>query len=332
MNDKIQTVTGLDEMELLTNFEDGWPFLTFRKSVKRCKLRINILALSIIKKKWFEAATIIVIMVNCMTLTTSKADVEPTEAENMIENVFLVLYSVEMVLKILGLGFIFGKGAYLTDPFNILDFFIVMSSYLSMLQNQDSTSEEGGLSLSSLRAFRVLRPLRAVNNIPGLRLIVQSIMSALPLLKDTIIVLLFFFLIFAIGGVNLFSGMLRQRCINIEDGGLFYDEEGNEVICGDVASCEDGYFCGKRILNPNYDVTNFDNIFWAMLVIFQCVTLEGWSDVMVLYQKVYHYYVFLFFVPLVFIGAFFLLNLTLAVINTSFNESQERIKKAKLDH
>ena len=110
-----------------------------------------------------------------------------------------------MVLKILGLGFIFNRGAYLRDAFNILDFFIVVSAYLSMMQNDSN----GGLSLSSLRAFRVLRPLRAVNNIPGLKLIVKSIVAALSLLADAVIVLLFFFLIFAIGGVNLFSGMLR---------------------------------------------------------------------------------------------------------------------------
>lgn len=76
-------------------------------------------------------------------------------------------------------------------------------------------------------------------------------------------------------------------------------------------------------------MTNFDNIFWALLNIFQCVTLEGWSEMMVLYQKVYTYYVLLFFVPLVFIGAFFLLNLTLAVINTSFNDAQELTKQKK---
>ena len=75
-----------------------------------------------------------------------------------------------MVLKILGMGFLFNKGAYLRDYFNMLDFFIIMSAYLSMMQSTESS--EGGLSLSSLRAFRVLRPLRAVNNIPGLRLIV----------------------------------------------------------------------------------------------------------------------------------------------------------------
>lgn len=93
-------------------------------------------------------------------------------------------------------------------------------------------------------------------------------MSALPLLKDTIIVLAFFFLIFAIGGVNLFSGMLRQRCIETESGSVLLDADGEEVLCGSNTTCDDGYFCGKRITNPNYDVTSFDNIFWALLAIF----------------------------------------------------------------
>ena len=170
-----------------------------------------------------------------------------------------------MVLKILGMGFIFNKGAYLRDSFNILDFFIVMSAYFSML---DSEGSSVGISFKSLRAFRVLKPLRAVNNIPGLKLIMSAIMSALPMLKDTIIVLLFFFLIFAIGGINLFSGMLRYRCIKIDTGTVLVDENDGEVICGTAQICEEGYFCGKRILNPNYDITSFDNIFWAMLAIF----------------------------------------------------------------
>ena len=47
---------------------------------------------------------------------------------------------------------------------------------------------------------------------------------------------------------------------------------------------------------------------------------------MIMYQKSYAKFVFMFFVPLVFIGAFFLLNLTLAVINSSFNENNRKIK------
>lgn len=180
-----------------------------RKKIRRIAIYINMVALNIIKRKAFEACTIVVIMANCITLTMSNANQEPTESEILMENIFQALYTIEMVLKILGMGFLFNKGAYLRDYFNMLDFFIVTSAYLSMLQSSSGQGESEGLSLSSLRAFRVLRPLRAVNNIPGLRLIVQSIMSALPLLKDTIIVLLFFFLIFAIGGVNMFAGMLR---------------------------------------------------------------------------------------------------------------------------
>jgi len=59
-----------------------------------------------------------------------------TPTEDLLENVFLALYTMEMVFKILGLGFIFsGPGSYLRDPWNILDFTIVMSAYLTIIQD-----------------------------------------------------------------------------------------------------------------------------------------------------------------------------------------------------
>lgn len=87
-----------------------------------------------------------------------------------------------MILKILGLGFLFNKGAYLRDPWNVLDFVIVMSAYLTISQDliaiyendgvkpvkTAENSGDQGLSLNSLRAFRVLRPLRAITSIKGL--------------------------------------------------------------------------------------------------------------------------------------------------------------------
>ena len=131
-----------------------------------------------------------------------------------------------MCIKIVGQGFIIGKKTYLHDSWNILDFVIVMSAWLSIAQDlmpQDenyvaNVDEEESLSLSSLRAFRVLRPLRAITSIKGLKLLVSAVLKALPLLGDSIIVLMFFFLIFAIGGVNLFSGMLKQRCVSFDTG------------------------------------------------------------------------------------------------------------------
>ena len=131
-----------------------------------------------------------------------------------------------MCLRIFSLGFIFNKNSYLRSYWCILDFICVTTAYMEMFG--------GGGSLSGLRAFRVLRPLRFVNNIEGLRVIVSSVMAAIPVLQDTIIVLFFFFLIFAIGGLNLFMGMLKQRCVNIQTGDNLLDSDGVEVICGSL--------------------------------------------------------------------------------------------------
>lgn len=126
-----------------------------------------------------------------------------------------------MILKVLAMGFLFNKGAYLRDSWNMLDFVIVISGYLGYIM------EGGGANLSVLRSFRVIRPLRTISSIEGLRIIVSALVSSLPLLRDTILVLLFFFVIFAIAGVQLFSGILKNRCFNIETGDRFY-EDGND--------------------------------------------------------------------------------------------------------
>ena len=63
---------------------------------------------------------------------------DPTNEENsafsiIIENLFLSLYTLEMLLKIIGLGFVLNKGSYLRDPWNILDFIIVTLAYVQII-------------------------------------------------------------------------------------------------------------------------------------------------------------------------------------------------------
>lgn len=94
-----------------------------------------------------------------------------------LEHVFLLLYSIEMILKILGLGLIIGDNAYLTDSWNILDFVIVLSSYPPYFQNNNVLSLDGesvkspGLDLGGLRSFRVMRPLRTISTVKGLKIL-----------------------------------------------------------------------------------------------------------------------------------------------------------------
>lgn len=77
-------------------------------------------------------------------------------------------------------------------------------------------------------------------------------------------------------------------------------------ICGNK-SCPDGYTCVKRIANPNFGVTNFDNILYSFLLVFQIVTLEGWSEIMYWVFDAFTEITVLYFVVLIFVGAYFII-------------------------
>lgn len=75
----------------------------------------------------------------------------------MFDDVIFAFFALEMMIKMIAMGF-WGRGTYLADSWNRLDFFIVMSGALEFVDN---------LNLTAIRAIRVLRPLRAINRIPS---------------------------------------------------------------------------------------------------------------------------------------------------------------------
>ena len=321
-NNDFVVIVEQDSYEKLEVYRDRCPCLRIRKWMMKIRLMITKSAYVIISNPLFEYASLLVIIANSIVLTLE----DPTDPNSgstgflaTLDTIFLILYTIEMILKIIGLGFVLNKGAYLRESWNILDFIIVVSAYLQILISS-------GANLSVLRSFRVLRPLKTISGIEGLRVIVSALMKAVTLLVDTVIILCFFFIIFAIGGVQLWSGVLKKRCVNEYTGVI----QSNR-LCGSV-DCKPGFFCGKTNENPNFGVTNFDNILYSLLVVFQSVTLEGWSVIMVDVQKAFNILSLLFFIPLVFIGAFFLLNLTLVVIKSKFTEEHEANKERKKHH
>jgi hypothetical protein len=62
-----------------------------------------------------------------------------------------------------------------------------------------------------------------------------------------------------------------------------------------------GMFCA-RFDNPNDGMTSFDNVVWAWLTIFQCITQEGWTDVMFWLQDAVSPWVLVYFVVLIVTG------------------------------
>ena len=70
----------------------------------------------------------------------------------------------------------------------------------------------------------------------------------------------------AIGGSQLFRGLLMRRCVEIETGSINPDDD--MELCSTDLDCPDGWFCGKTSTNPNFGVTNFDNVMYAFLTVF----------------------------------------------------------------
>jgi len=124
----------------------------------------------------------------------------------MCEYPFNIIFIIECVVKVIGLGFWGKKGSsgYIRDPWNKLDFVVVLISILGMLP--------GLPNLSVLRTFRVLRPLRTLAKSPGLRKIIGAVIDSIPDLANVIILLTFVLLIFAIAGLVFWNGILHARC------------------------------------------------------------------------------------------------------------------------
>ena len=153
------------------------------------------------------------------------------------ETTFTIIYVTEMVLKISAFGFLFNKGAYLRDLWNILDFVIVATSLLPLIVNI-------GFSVNALRAIRVLRPLRTITKVKALKMIVKTLFYSFSLVMDSLCILFMVMGIFAIAGMQLFEGALKYRCMEAATGVL------SSTLCQGDDSCPLGSICAKGIASP----------------------------------------------------------------------------------
>uniref|UniRef100_A0A8C4VKV3 Calcium voltage-gated channel subunit alpha1 I n=1 Tax=Gopherus evgoodei TaxID=1825980 RepID=A0A8C4VKV3_9SAUR len=323
--------------------------------------------------------SMMVILLNCVTLGMYQPcdDMDCLNDRCKILQVFddfiFIFFAMEMVLKMVALG-IFGRKCYLGDTWNRLDFFIVMAGmveYSLDLQN---------INLSAIRTVRVLRPLKAINRVPSMRILVNLLLDTLPMLGNVLLLCFFVFFIFGIIGVQLWAGLLRNRCFMEENFTIqgdiilppyYQPEEDDEMpfICslsGDngIMGCheipplkergheccldKDDYYyynsirqefnvsgvcvnwnqyynvCRTGNANPHKGAINFDNIGYAWIVIFQVITLEGWVEIMYYVMDAHSFYNFIYFILLIIVGSFFMINLCLVVIATQFSETKQR--------
>ncbi|KAG5832568.1 hypothetical protein ANANG_G00292510 [Anguilla anguilla] len=262
------------------------------------------------------------IIANCIVLALEQhlpdGDKTPmSERLDDTEPYFIGIFCFESGIKILALGFAFHKGSYLRNGWNVMDFVVVLTGILSTVGSD--------FDLRTLRAVRVLRPLKLVSGIPSLQVVLKSIMKAMIPLLQIGLLLFFAILMFAIIGLEFYMGKFHTTCFNI-----ITMEIEEEFPCGKEAPsrlCPNGTVCQGYWLGPNYGITQFDNILFAVLTVFQCITMEGWTDLLYYSNDASgSAWNWMYFIPLIIIGSFFMLNLVLGVLSGEFAKERERVE------
>uniref|UniRef100_A0A8C6J020 Sodium channel protein n=1 Tax=Melopsittacus undulatus TaxID=13146 RepID=A0A8C6J020_MELUD len=281
------------------------------------------------------------ILTNCVFMAQS----ETPSWNKYVEYTFTGIYTFESLIKILARGFCMTEFTFLRDPWNWLDFSVIVMAYVGEFVKVGS--------VSPLRTFRVLRALKTISVIPGLKTIVGALIQSVKKLADVMILTVFCLSVFALIGLQLFMGNLRHKCVrdytkfNSTNGTLYLDgrmwntseeflsdpvnyfiKNGTEdvLLCGnstDAGTCPEGYICLKAGENPDHGYTSFDTFGWAFLSLFRLMTQDYWER---LYQqtlrsagKIY----MLFFMLVIFLGSFYLVNLILAVVAMAYEEQNQ---------
>ncbi|CAH2060511.1 unnamed protein product, partial [Iphiclides podalirius] len=287
------------------------------------------LCYDIVEWKPFEYMILTTIFANCIALAVftpyPSGDTNNTnQILEKVEWVFMVIFTGECIMKIIAYGFLFHPGAYLRNTWNSLDFTIVTIGIVSMVLQYIS---KDSFDVKALRAFRVLRPLRLVSGVPSLQIVLNSILKAMIPLFHIAFLVLFVIIIYAIIGLELFAGVLHDTCFYNDTKEMVEDPSACSRDPDVGFQCEEGQICTDYWQGPNYGITNFDNIGYSMLTVFQCITLEGWTDIMYAIADVKgNLWVWIYFVTMVIFGNFFVMNLILGVLSGEFSKEREKAK------
>uniref|UniRef100_A0A4W4FUA4 Sodium channel protein n=1 Tax=Electrophorus electricus TaxID=8005 RepID=A0A4W4FUA4_ELEEL len=294
----------------------------------------------------------VTILSNCVFMTMSN----PPQWSKTAEYVFTGIYTFEALIKIFSRGFCIGDFTFLRDPWNWLDFMVISMAYLTEFVDLGN--------VSALRTFRVLRALKTITVIPGLKTIVGALIQSVKKLSDVMILTVFCLSVFALIGLQLFMGNLRNKCVLLPHGSvasptdypnttfnwqdnllvillflilkccfIFFAENYyflpggiDALLCGnnsDAGQCPEGYMCMKTGRNPNYGYTSYDTFGWAFLSLFRLMTQDYWENLFQMTLRAAGKTYMVFFVIIIFLGSFYLINLILAVVAMAYAEQNE---------
>ncbi|KAK8729296.1 hypothetical protein OTU49_008750 [Cherax quadricarinatus] len=330
MNQKTMVVVSKGKDIFRFSATDAMWLLSPFNSVRRTAIFILIHPL-------FNFFIICTILANCVLMI-----VPTSEMIESSEVVFTAIYTFESGVKVMARGFILESFTYLRDAWNWLDFTVISLAYVTMGIDLGN--------LAALRTFRVLRALKTVAIVPGLKTIVGAVIESVKNLRDVIILTVFSLSVFALLGLQIYMGVLTQKCVRKFDftkenwthedyfnfnsnGSNWYGDEalGSFPLCGNnsgAGPCPAGYICLQGFgPNPDSGYTNFDSFGWAFLSAFRLMTQDYWENLYQLVLRSAGPWHIIFFVVIIFLGSYYLVNLILAIVAMSYDQLQKKAEE-----
>lgn len=169
--------------------------------------------IQIVTDSLFDKIILVVIVVNSLVLALDNEVEIITKYAEDIDFIFLIIYTIEMILKIIAMGFFMRAHSYLRDTWNVvstysyllfkitylifkyyflqLDFLVVILGWISL-----NFATDDGADISAIRVIRILRPLRTINSMPGMSGLVSTILNSLPIMFDIMVLFCFMLIMF----------------------------------------------------------------------------------------------------------------------------------------
>lgn len=246
------------------------------------------------------------------------------------------------------------RRAFLRHSFNRLDFIAVVSYWISFVMTMFHF--ETGRHVYIFNMLSCLRILRLLGLTSGTSIILRSLKKAAPLLVNVAFLISFFWLLFGIVGVQSFKSSLRRTCVWVgpESVGNYTQNIAPENIqfCGGYldavtglpmpwitklgqngASTHKGFLCPQGSFcvqgdNPYNGTVSFDNIAQSLMLVFVGISSNTFSDLLYYLTDSDYLAAALFFAAVIVVMTFWLVNLLIAVITSSFQIIREESKQS----
>lgn len=241
--------------------------------------------------RYFNNLFLALIYVNTVVMAIDHHGIDPglEQALVLANFAFTFFFTVEVVVKLIGLGF----WDFFHDNFNCFDFIIVFFALVEVV-----AIGGGGLgalrSLKVLKTFRVFRVFKMFRYLASLRIIGEVILSSLSSFVSIAVLLFLFLIVFSIVGLHVFGGLRDPASFRY--------------------GVDDPQLGGR---------SNFDSFYDSTLLVFKVLTLEDWEFIMFRTVEYAGWGSSVFFVVWVIVGRYTFLTLFLAVMMEAFESKYD---------